>query len=95
MDWTIMANSICADALRPDVNLFLGLTPEVSFARISQNRTDFEIYENLDNLKATRDKYFEAFDKLKEEEKVAVIDADCTVAELSERIWNQVAPLFE
>ena len=94
MDWTIMANSICADALRPDLNLFLDLTPEVSFARISQNRTDFEIYEKLDNLKATRDKYFEAFDKLKEEERVAVIDADCTVAELSDRIWAQIAPMY-
>lgn len=95
MDWTIMANSICADALRPDLNLFLDLTPEVSFARISQNRSDFEIYEKLDNLKNTRDKYFEAFDKLKDEEKVAVIDADCSVEQLSERIWQQVAPFFE
>ena len=90
MDYTIMANSICAQALRPDVNLFLDLEPEVSFRRISENRTDFEIYEKLDNLKNTRDKYFEAFDKLKEEENVAVIDADCTVEELSGRIWEEV-----
>ena len=90
MDYTIMANSICAQALRPDVNLFLDLEPEVSFRRISENRTDFEIYEKLDNLKNTRDKYFEAFEKLKEEENVDVIDSYCTVEELSGRIWEEV-----
>lgn len=95
MDYVIMANSVCAEALKPDLHLFLDLEPEVSFKRISENRTDFEIYEKLDNLKNTRDKYFEAFDKLKDSEKVAVINADRTVEELSEAIWKQVAPVFE
>lgn len=94
MDYVITANSVCAEALRPDIHLFLDLEPEVSFARISKNRTDFEIYEKLDNLKCTRDKYFEAFEKLKDSEKVAVISADRSVEELSEAIWEQVAPVF-
>ena len=94
MDWTIMANSLCADALRPDLNLFLDLEPEVSYQRICQNRTDFEIYEKLDNLKRTREKYMEAFSKLKDQEKVAVIPANGTVEEIQEQIWKQVKVLF-
>lgn len=94
MDWTIMANSVCADALRPDLNLFLDLEPEVSYQRICQNRTDFEIYEKLDNLKRTREKYMEAFSKLKDQEKVAVIPANGTVEEIQEQIWKQVKVLF-
>lgn len=94
MDWTIMANSVCADALRPDLNLFLDLEPEVSYQRICQNRTDFEIYEKLDNLKRTREKYMEAFSKLKDQEKVAVILANETVEEIQEQIWKQVKVLF-
>lgn len=95
MDWTIHANSVCADALRPDLNLFLDLEPEVSFQRICQNRTDFEIYEKLDNLKHTRDKYFEAFEKLKKEEQIAVISADRPVEEIAEDVWKKIAPLFQ
>lgn len=94
MDWTIMANSVCADALRPDLNLFLDLEPEISYQRICQNRTDFEIYEKLDNLKRTREKYMEAFSKLKDQEKVAVILANGTVEEIQEQIWKQVKVLF-
>ena len=94
LDYVIMANSVCAEALRPDLHLFLDLEPEVSFARISKNRTDFEIYEKLDNLKNTRDKYYESFDKLKDSEQVAVINADQSVESLSEAIWAQVAPIF-
>lgn len=94
LDYVIMANSVCAEVLRPDLHLFLDLEPEVSFARISKNRTDFEIYEKLDNLKNTRDKYYEAFEKLKDSEQVAVIDADQSVESLSEAIWAQVAPIF-
>lgn len=94
MDWTIMANSVCADALRPDLNLFLDLEPEISYQRICQNRTDFEIYEKLDNLKRTREKYMEAFSKLKDQEKVAVIPANGTVEEIQEQIWKQVKVLF-
>ena len=94
MDWTIMANSVCADALRPDLNLFLDLEPEVSYQRICHNRTDFEIYEKLDNLKRTREKYMEAFSKLKDQEKVAVILANGTVEEIQEQIWKQVKVLF-
>ncbi len=94
LDYVIMANSVCAEALRPDLHLFLDLEPEVSFARISKNRTDFEIYEKLDNLKNTRDKYYEAFEKLKDSEQVAVINADQSVESLSEAIWAQVAPIF-
>lgn len=95
MDWTIHANSVCAEALRPDLNLFLDLSPEVSFRRICENRTDFEIYEKLDNLKHTREKYLEAFEKLKGEEKVAVIQADRPAEEIAEDVWKQIAPLFQ
>ena len=94
MDWTIMANSICAPALRPDLYLFFVLKPEVRFARISQNRTDFEIYEKLDNLRNTRQKYLEAFERLKDQEKVSFIDADQSTEQIAEDVWTQVKMLF-
>lgn len=94
MDWTIQANSICANALRPDLNVYLDISPEASFQRISQNRTDFEIYEKLDNLKNTRDKYMEAFERLKEEERIERVSAEQPLEQVERDIWKIVAPLF-
>jgi dTMP kinase len=95
MDWTIQANSLCANALKPDLNVYLDISPETSFQRISQNRTDFEIYEKLDNLKNTREKYMEAFEKLKDEEKIAIVSADQSLEQVEKDIWTAVAPLFQ
>jgi dTMP kinase len=95
MDWTIQANSLCANALKPDLNVYLDISPETSFQRISQNRTDFEIYEKLDNLKNTREKYMEAFEKLKDEEKIAIVSANQSLEQVEKDIWTAVAPLFQ
>lgn len=94
MDWTIQANSLCANALRPDLNLYLDISPEASFERISRNRTDFEIYEKLDNLRNTRDKYFEAFERLKHEERIEIVSAEQSVEQVEQDIWKITAPLF-
>lgn len=94
MDWTIQANSLCANALRPDLNLYLDISPEASFERISRNRTDFEIYEKLDNLRNTRDKYFEAFERLKREERIEIVSAEQSVEQVEQDIWKITAPLF-
>lgn len=94
MDWTIQANSLCAHALRPDLNVYLDISPEASFERISRNRTDFEIYEKLDNLRNTRDKYLEAFERLKDEERIKMVSAEQPVDQVERDIWKITAPLF-
>ncbi len=38
MDWVIAANSICAGILRPDLNIYINVSPEVSMQRINANR---------------------------------------------------------
>ena len=42
-----------------------------------------------------REKYFEAFEKLKCSETVAVIDADSSVETIADKVWERVSPLFE
>jgi dTMP kinase len=75
-DWVINANSISADVLRPDLNIFIDITPEVAIERLHNNRGQIQLYETLDNLKAVRDKYFEAFEKLKDKEQVFIVDGN-------------------
>src|SRR5438105_1033546 len=64
MDWVIQANSMSADILRPDINIFIDVSPEVCMHRINNNRSTTELFETLENLKSVRSKFMEAFEKL-------------------------------
>jgi dTMP kinase len=75
-DWVIAANSISAEVLRPDLNIFIDITPEVAMDRLNANRGLIQLYETLENLKAVRDKYFEAFEKEKSKEKIFIVDGN-------------------
>ena len=90
MDWVIQANALSAELLRPDLNIFIDISPEESMQRIKKGREHVEMYETLDNLKKVKKLYFEAFDKLKNEEKVCIINGERTETEIAADVWQQV-----
>jgi dTMP kinase len=91
MDWVIRANSLCADLLRPDLNIFIDVSPAVSMKRVNKSRTSTELYETVENLGNVREKFFEAFEKLKDKEVVFATDGDRSPREISKDIWNEVS----
>ena len=93
MDWVIAANALSAATLRPDVNLFIDVDPEVSMQRLNSTRGTIELYETLDNLKLVRAKYMEAFGKLKGVENVVTINGNQTVGAIAEDIWKELGNL--
>lgn len=88
MDWVIAANALSAELLRPDVNIYIDVDPEVSMERIRQAREFIEMYETLENLKAVRNKYMEAFEKLSSVEKVIKIDGNRDQQTISNDVWE-------
>lgn len=90
MDWVIQANALSAELLRPDLNIFIDISPEESMQRIKKGREHVEMYETLDNLKKVKKLYYEAFDKLKNEEKVCIINGERTETEIAADVWQQV-----
>ncbi len=94
MDWVIAANKLCAEALRPDINLFIDVSPEISMQRINANRVGTELFENIDSLRAVREKYFEAFTKLKDDEHIFITNGDRTVAAIADELWEKVSSLL-
>ncbi len=90
MDWVIDANAMSADLLRPDMNIYIDVAPEVSMERIRQARESVEMYETLENLKAVRNKYMEAFEKLSGVEKVCMIDGNRDQQAIAEDVWKCV-----
>ena len=94
MGWVIDSNRLSAELLRPDATIFLDLPVRRALDRISRNRAQTELFEKEDRLTATREKYLEAFARLKDTEKVVVIDADADADTVAERVWAAAAPLF-
>jgi dTMP kinase len=92
MDWVLEINKKCTQLLRPDLNVFIDILPEESMERINKNRTSVEMYETLDNLTKVRELYFNAFEKMKDVEKVAVIKGKNTIEETQNSIRNLLAP---
>lgn len=91
LNWVISANSLSANLLRPDLNIYIDISPEVSIERINKGRDSVELYETLENLQNVRDKYFEVMALLKDEEKIFVTDGNRDTLEISEEIWNRIS----
>lgn len=91
MDWVIEMNSLVADLLRPDLNVFIDVPIDVCVKRLNQGRNLTELYEDEENLNHVRKKYFEAFEKLKERENVFIADGDRPADLISQDIWREVS----
>ena len=93
MDWVIEANRFSAEALRPDLNIFLDIEPERSAERLAR-RNALERYEKVEAMTRIREKYFEAFEKLKGREKVCIIQSADSVETTQKAIRAAVDKLF-
>lgn len=94
MDWVIDANAMSARILRPDINIFIDINPELALERINTNRAQKDIYESLDNLQKVRNNYFIAFEKLAKQETICIINGDQNIDDLAGNIFNEIKKLI-
>ena len=91
MDWVIETNSLSADLLRPDINIFIDIAPDISMERISKGRDSAELYETNENMVNVRNKYFEAFEQLKFKENIFITDGNRLPEIIAADIWNEIS----
>ena len=89
IDWVINMNLNCPDIRKPDLCIFLDLDAEKSKARIDTNRATVEIFENEETLNKIRNKFFDVFKRLPDEN-IAIIDASGSVDEVFAKISEVV-----
>jgi dTMP kinase len=87
-------NIDCPEIMRPDVCIFLDVSPEVGLSRVQNGSRGFtEIYEKADTLRAVRKKYFDAFELLKTTDNVKIISADRSADEIASDVLAAVKEL--
>lgn len=80
--WVCDMNLNCPEILRPDLCIFLDLTPEQSMARINRGRVTHEIYETQERLTRVRNQFYRVFERLRDVDKICVVNADRPVQEI-------------
>jgi len=90
MDWVIQSNIINAEILRPDLNIFIDVSPDDCFKRLEKRQDKFELYEKIEIIKKVRELYFKAFDKLEKSEHVVIIDGNADEDTVEKRIFEEV-----
>ena len=93
LNWVIQANSLSAQLLRPDINIFIDIDPEVGMNRIKNNRESLEIYENLEHQKKVKAKYYEAMELVKNSENIFITDGNRDPELVGLDIWDAVRKL--
>ncbi len=83
LDWVMNLNLGCREIIRPDVCIFLDADTDSCDERIEKNRFDREIYENKVLQKKIRQRFFEVFDKIKDQENIKIVDAVRSIPEVS------------
>lgn len=95
VDWLEKINLECSDIRKPDLCIFLDLKPEISMNRINAARdaSQIEIYENLEYLTKIRQRFYDVFGNLKNENIVTVC-ADDTIENVNEKIFSEIKKII-
>lgn len=94
MDWVISSNSISANILRPTITIFLDVPVEKALERITLERFHTELFEEETRLRKVRENYFVAFEKLRDIERVVIVDADADTDTVADRVWDVISEMF-
>ncbi len=77
--WVRDMNLNCPEIRKPDLCIFMDLTPEQSMARIEGGRVTKEIYETKDRLTRVRNQFYRVFEELRGRDNIAIVDASRSV----------------
>lgn len=94
MEWVIQINRPSAQLLRPTATIFVDVDPDTALARIDRDRGVRELYETRERLVRVRELYLRAFEALKGEERVLMVDGNTDPDTLEGEIWERVQPFF-
>lgn len=90
LEWVIDANAESDRLLRPDLYVFLDITPEESLERLKSGRDELELFETLENLEKVYEMYRIILDRFREEQEILIVDGTLSETEVAGKIWDAV-----
>lgn len=93
LDWLVDAHQLVRELLKPDLNIFIDISPEESMRRLTAGRSFLDLFETEEKITAVRQGYWNAFDKIGKEENLAIIDGMQSEEEIAAKIWTKVMEL--
>ena len=92
-EWVKAMNLSCPEITRPDLCVYLDLTPEQSLERIRAGRESVEIYENEETLTRVRNAFFRVFSDETVTDRIEIVNAYRTPEEIAADIAKAVDSL--
>ena len=91
--WAMALNSQAVKIARPMVNIYLDISVDKALERIKDNRSQIDIYESKERLIHTKKSYESIIARLKDEENIIIINAEQSIEEIAQNIWEQLGEL--
>lgn len=92
-EWVKTLNCSCPEIRKPDLCVFIDVSPEVAIDRITSDRVTTEIFEEVGKLTRIRDTFLRIFDDLKDDN-VAIVNGDGTPDRVSDEVYESVRALI-
>lgn len=91
LEWVIQLNTPAMELLRPDLTIFLDITPEESMRRVAR-RGETERYETADKQTKIRENYYKLFERFGARENLVIVkseeEKERTQANVRRAVWS-------
>ena len=94
-EWVRGMNLNCPEIRKPDVCIFLDLTPQQSMERISKGRVTTEIYETEEQLTKVRNKFLSVIESLASRDVIRSVNAARPIEDIHSDIRKIVNEIIE
>ena len=74
--------------------MFIDVNPDDALSRIEKTRFHPELFETRERLVSVRNNYFEAFEKMKNEENILIVDGGKNAHDIESEIWEKIRTYF-
>jgi len=90
LEWVINANSICADALKPDIIFYIDIDVETSMNRLAKSRESQDLFETEERITQVHQNYWNAIKRIRASENVEIIDGRLPIDEVFQTILSKL-----
>lgn len=94
LEWVMEINKVARELAKPDLHIFIDVSPELSLERISANRDSSEIFENKAYLTRARENFMRIIEKTQNEENTLIINGDNDLETVAKEVIEKTKYLF-